>query len=231
MKVFELRYRICLLRDVVKDDILIRVASCIDRTLLKDEIWKNYHMENKLKEYSFCAPHPIPKDGNYKQYCNYQVIIRTLNAELAQYLLDRLPKYEDVFLKGIVCEIKIIPKKHISKVYSLTPVIIKGKNDSYWRDDMSFCEFEEQIKINLVKKYKIFVNQDFDEEFPLFTRIELKNRVPIRVNYKQIHLLGDKIDIQISEHPNAQLLAYMVQATGLGTMNQRGYGFVNVKSD
>ena len=134
-------------------------------------------------------------------------------------------------MKGIICEVKIIPKKHISKIYSLTPLIIKGSENGYWRDNMSFDEFGEQIKINLVKKYKLFVEKDFEEDFLFFSLIELKNKVPIKIKYKKIHLLGDKVDIQISDHPNAQLLAYMAQATGLGTMNQRGYGFINVKSD
>lgn len=231
MKVFELKYKICFLKDISKEDVLIRVASCIDRTLLKDEKWKCYHIENKLKEYSFCAPFPMPKDSTYKKYEVYQIIIRTLNIKLVEYLVENLPRYEDVYMKGIICEVKIIPKKHISKIYSLTPLIIKGSENGYWRDNMSFDEFGEQIKINLVKKYKLFVEKDFEEDFLFFSLIELKNKVPIKIKYKKIHLLGDKVDIQISDHPNAQLLAYMAQATGLGTMNQRGYGFINVKSD
>ena len=151
--------------------------------------------------------------------------------EIKHHLIDIC----DINEKFSVAEFKKMCYDKIEEILSRKKqVIIVGGTGLYINavvDNMSFDEFGEQIKINLVKKYKLFVEKDFEEDFLFFSLIELKNKVPIKIKYKKIHLLGDKVDIQISDHPNAQLLAYMAQATGLGTMNQRGYGFINVKSD
>ena len=229
MIIYELKYKVFLLLPVKQEDALVRIASCIDRTLLKSARWGEFHSENRYKGYSFCAPYPLSEGGYYREHQVYQILIRTVLPDLADYLAKSLPEYEDVCMKGLICEMKEIQKFHVSSMYSITPVIVKGEKNQYWRDNMDFLEFERQIKNNLIKKYKAFYQEELEENFELYSYIELKNRMPIKICYKKIHLLGGKVQLQITEHPSAQKLAFMAYAAGIGTMNQRGYGFVNVK--
>ena len=227
--VFKISYKIFLLNEVKQEEALIKIASCIDRTLLKDEKWSKLHMENCFKPYCFSAFYPLAQNGKYKKNQVYQITIRTVNLELAQYLIQNLPKYDDNVMKGLICEGNILRRSYISALYSLTPVIVKGKNGKYWRDDMTFLEFEEQLRVNLIKKYRTFWGEESINESLFTDYIEIKNRVPIKIPYKNIYLLGDKLYMRISEHPDAQKLAYLALGTGLGNMNTRGMGAVNAE--
>lgn len=227
IQILEVRFKVFLLRDIPQEEALIRIAGCIDRVLLKEEKWKEFHSTNQFKNYVFCAPYPLAEHGFYQKHKIYQIIIRTVDFNLAQYLSIQLPQYEDDYLKGLICEHNIIPRRTITSLYTLTPLIIKSDRNKYWRDNMSFEDFEEQIKINLIKKYKAYTNQNVDEAFPFHSFLELKNKVPIKIPYKRIHLLADKVQLQITDYPMAQELAYFAQGVGIGTMGSRGYGFVN----
>ena len=46
-------------------------------------------------------------------------------------------------------------------------------------------------------------------------------------DYKNIHLLGDKISIEIAQNERAQKLAYLALGTGVLENNSRGFGFMN----
>ncbi len=67
------------------------------------------------------------------------------------------------------------------------------------------------------------------EDFQLFDSVEVINRQPIACAYKGVKLLGDKLDLYISNNQIAQELAYFALGTGILEMNPRGYGFVNDK--
>ncbi len=94
---------------------------------------------------------------------------------------------------------------------------------------MSLSEFEERIKINLIKKYNKFTGEKIEENFDFYTSIEFKNKKPISVNYKNIKLLGDKLQLNIADDKLSQKIAYMALGTGLGENNSRGLGFVNFR--
>ena len=51
----------------------------------------------------------------------------------------------------------------------------------------------------------------------------------ISVNYKNIKLLGDKLQLNIADDKLSQKIAYMALGTGLGENNSRGLGFVNFR--
>lgn len=61
----------------------------------------------------------------------------------------------------------------------------------------------------------------------LYNFLEFKNKVPIKVLYKSIHLLGDKIIIDIAQNETAQTLAYLALGTGVLENNSRGFGFMD----
>ena len=121
-----------------------------------------------------------------------------------------------------------MPKKFISEIYTLTPVIIKT-DKGYWRDQISINEFERLLVENLIKKYNQYTGEKIDEDFQLYTSLTFMNRKPVKVEYKGIHLLGDKVNLKISDDVRAQELAYVLLGTGIGTMNARGYGYCNYR--
>ena len=86
----------------------------------------------------------------------------------------------------------------------------------------------EKRKI-LIKKYNHYTGEKIDEEFQLYTGLTFMNRKPVKVEYKGIHLLGDKVNLKISDDVRAQELAYVLLGTGIGTMNARGYGYCNYR--
>ena len=94
---------------------------------------------------------------------------------------------------------------------------------------MSFGNYERRLKENLIKKYNCLNKVKIDENFQLYSAIEFKNKLPIKISYKNISLLGDKFNIYISDNEQAQSLAYMCLGTGILEMNARGFGFVNNK--
>ena len=98
-----------------------------------------------------------------------------------------------------------------------------------WKKCISFEQYEERLKSNLIKKYNRLTGEKMNEDFDLYRQIELKNHKPIAVPYKGRKLLGDKICLQAAENEQAQALLYMALGTGLGEMNARGCGFANYR--
>lgn len=227
IQVYELRLKLYTLADITYEDMLSVETAFIDSALAKDEIWREFHETNCFKVYVLNGMYPLEKDGIYKKDHIYTIIIRTVNPELASYFSNILRNHYTDKLKGLTVENRIIHKKLISELYTLTPVIIKSDN-GYWRDKMSLDEYERLLKENLIKKYNEFTNQKINEDFELYTYIKFINRKPIANLYKEkIKLLGDKISIKIADNNMAQELAYFALGTGLGTTNARGFGYCN----
>ncbi len=232
MKVMEIRLKVFLLQDIEKAQTYTVIADYIDSCMAKDENFLKFHKENRFKYYSFDQLYPIEKDGIYKKNHIYTVRIRTIRNELAQYLAVKLANHYNNQLKGLTREIRMIPQKLITDIYTLTPVIIKGDNKGeggYWKNFMSVEEFETRLKSNLYKKYNSIVQTNIDEDFELYNSIEFLNHKPIGIPYKNITLLGDKLNIKVADNEMAQKIMYMSIATGILENNARGAGFVNYR--
>lgn len=228
IKVFQIRLKVFLLKDLAVNEMLSAEAEFIDSALAKSEKWLAYHEENQFKGYTFGGLYPVSTDKQYKKESLYTITIRCVNDELARYLSNELPNhYTDVF-KGLVVENKIIPQKFIEEIYTLTPAIVKNEN-GYWRNNITMDEFERLLFENAVKKYNHFTEDKIDEDFQLYTSISFSNKKPISCQYKNIHLLGDKLCLKIADDKRAQDVAYMLLGTGLCELGARGYGFCNYK--
>ena len=131
-------------------------------------------------------------------------------------------------MKGLSAEMRILPHKHIQTLYTLTPVILKDEK-GYWQKHMSLQDFEDRLKVNLIKKWNQAQGDKLAEDFQLYSMLEFLNEAPIPMEYKNIKLLGDKIRLQIADNETAQKVAYMALGTGLLEMNARGAGFVNYR--
>lgn len=228
MKVIQIRIKILLKENIHVSDIQPKVCGLIDYSFSKRKELLDMHNENKYKFYCFDFPYPAERDQIYKKGKTYTLTIRTIDFDLAEFFSNSLLDVQTRFIKALSSELKIIPEKPIQKIYSLTPAIIKN-DTGYWKDNMSIDEYQKRIKENLIKKYNIITGTKMDEDFKLFDKIELKNRKPISVKYKNIKLLGDKVNLYIADNDRAQKLAYMAVGCGIMEMNSRGCGFVNYK--
>ena len=166
----------------------------------------------------------------YKEGGIYSFSIRTTNEKLRDYFLKTLRDTSSPTMKGLVTTVKLIPKIYIEKLYSLTPAIIK-LDQGYWKGKIDFAVYEERLKANAMKKAKIVLGEDFDEDFVLYNRIAMLNRTPTKSKFKGgITLLGDKLELDIADNKMAQQVAYILLGTGIHEVNARGFGFVNYKS-
>lgn len=228
MQVYQIRIKLYMLTDVALSRIQTNLTAFIDKGFLENEGLLQMHEENRFKNYCYDLPYPIEKDKLYKKGKIYTVTIRTIDPKLAKYFQKVCVNSYTDEVKGLTSEIRIIPKKVIDSLYTLTPVILKD-DKGYWRKHMQLAEFENQLKVNLIKKWNAFTGEKLSEDFILYTLLEFLNETPVPMEYKSIKLLGDKIRLQIADNETAQKLAYMALGTGLLSMNSRGAGYVNYR--
>lgn len=228
MNVYNLSIKVYLLNDIYLNKMQQSIAKAIDLALGKDVKFLQFHNSIDYKFYCFNGLYPLEQDEIYKEDNIYTFQLRTIDIELAKYLMNKIKDIVTNDIKVLKCDLKIIPKKHIDKIFSITPILIKS-DKGYWKEHMSLKEFEERIKINLIKKYNKFTGEKIDENFELYKSIEFKNRKPIAVDYKDIKLLGDKIQLTIADDEMSQKIAYMALGTGLLENNSRGLGAVGFR--
>ncbi len=229
MKVYEYKVKIRLKQDLEYCQLSEKTSYFIDSVLTENSEFLAYHTSRQYKGYVHDLLYPVEETGIYERNKVYVMRIRLVEDRLAQYLLGNLSFHETKELQGVGGEIKIIPKRVIQRVYSITPAILKSPGQGYWKGHMSLEEFEKRLKENLIKKYKFFSKNDIEESFTLYDLIEFKNKVPVKILYKNITLLGDKIVLEIASNKQAQELAYLALGVGLLENNSRGFGFVNFK--
>ncbi|ENY8711231.1 CRISPR-associated endoribonuclease Cas6 [Clostridioides difficile] len=228
IKCLEMSVKVYLLENISLDNTSKEIRKLIDDTLIIEEKYKEFHNKAGFKNYSFNLLYPLEKDKVYKKDCIYTFIIRTVDIELGMYFMNNLKNQYSDKIKVITMSKKVIPKKHIESIYSVTPIIAKFE-DGYWRSNKTVEDLEKRIRENLIKKYNEFTNSKIDEDFELFQVIKFINRKPISTKYKNISLLGDKISFKVSENDMAQEIANFALGVGVGEINSRGFGFVNYR--
>lgn len=228
MLVFELQLKIRFSRPIPYENVSEVIGNFIDSSLGKSEQYLAFHESREVKYYVFDMPYKIPDNHIYQANEIYGIRIRTVKQDLAEYFSENLPRHRTNDMLGLSGELKIIPKKFLDRVYTLTPIIIQT-DQGYWRGTLPVSEFENRLKVNLIKKYNKLNDTKIDEDFPLYQAIEFKNQKPIKVPYKNIVLLGDKINLVASHHEMAQEVLYMALGTGIGERNGRGSGFLNYR--
>lgn len=227
MKVYELRLKVYLLKAISAFEAQQQVSQLLDQCLGSEEQWKRFHESSQLKGYSYGSLYPTEKDKVYKKGKLYTITVRTINAELASYFADELPHMESIFMKGLEIEISEVGRGFIESVYSVTPMIVKFEDCAYWRDNHSFEELQSHIRNNSFKKYSEFGEKELDEKnTAIWNQIKLINRKVIATPYKNIKMLGDKIEIKFATDYGSQEIAHMLLATGIGELNSRGFGFL-----
>lgn len=228
INVYQIRLKVFLLKDILLEKMFEKEAEFIDQVLAKEEDWLQYHEAKHMKAYTFAGLYPLEKGGVYKKENIYTITIRTVDKNIAMYLSDKLSHHENIFMKGLITENSIVPKKWIEEIYTLSPVILKTEK-GYWRKNISLAEYERLLFENVIKKYNEFTGEKIKEDFSLYTHLEFTNRTPIKCAYKDISLLGDKLILKISDDSRAQELAYFLLGVSLGHNSSRGYGYCHCK--
>lgn len=229
MFVYEITIKIYIIRDIPIPLIYGELTKYIDGYLVQNEYFHEFHQRKSLKGYCFDLPIKIEKGMKaYKSGQIYQFRIRTVDKELLSYLLDGIADYKTDSIKGLTRMVKQIPHRPIASVYSLTPVVIKNDN-GYWRDRISFEEFEQELIKSLCHQYEEYTGEKIEENIVLYNQIELKSKCAVGVQYKGITLLGDKLLMQVADNETAQKVMYFTLANGMGTMGSRGLGFLGYR--
>ena len=244
MKVYEMKLKIKLKKDIFLKDIATHITRFMDMNLSNNTEMYNYQSSKIYKEYSFDSLFPIEEDKIYKKDKEYFFRIRTINQKIANYFLDTLMFFQNKDMEGLTLNIRVVEKKLIEKLYTITPILMKT-DEGYWQYSMTFEDFEKRLKINCLKKYLYFtqkngdlevdkellkkLGEDKSDDIDLFTNIKFINKKPITIIYKGRKLVGDKIELQVANNERAQDIAYMLLGTGLLENCTRGCGFLGFK--
>lgn len=224
----ELSVKVFLFNEIKLEEVSSKICRIIDDSLVKSEYYSRFHKENKFKNYSFNMLYPLAKNGIYEKENLYTFLFRTVDKKLAKYLQVALKNQRNNDMQVLVVKNKNIPRKHIESIYAITPIVTKFES-GYWKRYHSIEELERRIKINLIKKYNEFYNVVIEEDFEIFTMMTITNNKPISTKYKNITLLGDKINFKVADNEQAQKIANFAIGTGMGEMTSRGLGFINYR--
>ena len=225
-KVYELEVKVFLTKDMNCNESHEYIAETIDKSLSRDGEHLEFHKENKFKYYCFNNLYPMEKDYLFKKGNIYTFRLRTVDHKLADYFNKVLINEYTSNMKILSIDNKVIPNNHLDKIITITPLVMKFE-EGYWRGKEKVSTVEKRIKNNLIKKYNSYYNTNISEDFELFLTFSFKNQKPIPSKYKNITLLGDKIEFKVSNSPMAQELFYFALGTGVGELNSRGFGFIN----
>lgn len=226
--VYELEICIALLQDISATNGLAEIAKFIDKTFIGTP-YAEMHQAKEYKPYTYSNLHPINKDGVYQRGNTYTFRIRTLNQDLAIHFVQTLQANRNAKIQGLLGRYWKVTQHPIEAIYSITPAVIKTEN-GYWKTaNMTLDEYITRLKVNAWKKYSYFTGIEANEAQELFTGVTFTNRTPVVTKYKDISILGDKLQLTIATNEQAQNIAYMLLATGILENGARGLGYCNPK--
>lgn len=225
MNFIELTITVLLKENIYFSDSSYIIAKNINKSMLLDEWLKENHPKKEYKNYVFNSFYPLERDKVYKKDKLYIFKIRSINKVFMEKLQVCLRSLQSNDFNVISIAINEINQKSIKNIYTVTPVIITIDNKP-WLQQNDIEVFKNRLEINLEKKYKEYFNEDITGVNKVIKSIEFKNRMPMHLNYKGIKLLGNKARIEIYDNEDAQKLAFMAMAVGLGEKNSAvGAGF------
>jgi CRISPR-associated endoribonuclease Cas6 len=231
MNIIEINVKVFTLQDITARETLEDLSRLMDKSFYRNKDLENFHEENTMKNYCFNSLYPLDvKTKMYKKGEVYNFQLRCIGDELKGHFLKFLSNEYTSKLKVLVCESKIIPKRPIERIYSITPVIVKMPGSDkivYWRNGYTEEQFFEYIRTTSIKKYEVLTGESIDKNLKLFNYSKIDNKKPIAVDFKDKKLLGDKATLSIDTDSTAQNIAYMLLGTGVADMCPRGYGFMN----
>lgn len=225
MNIYETKLKIRLNEDIHYLDSYIKISDFINYLMLYDEDLQHKHTENTFKYYCFNSLYPFSKDKVYKQGDYYDFTIRTVEqAFIAKIMMCITKKSQFRQFKVIRFNYNERTMKKIKELVCITPAIITT-DTGYWTQEDGIDIAKKKIVDNLYKKYKAYSGQDILEDSNIIESIEVMNKIPIKIPYKNIHMLGSKFKLTVANTEIAQLLGNMALGAGILEKNSLGMGF------
>ena len=237
MKIFELRCRVYLKRDISFGDSFDAISKFISFSLTREPLTKDLHHKRGYKYYSFGSFFPIERDKVYKRDKIYNFIVRTIDSNTAKAMSDSFRKnINNPSFQVLKIDTKVIKEFFISELYSATPVIISLEDSRFqWTLQKSgdIIQATQSLHNNLEKKYKDYFKESISPTQNFIRLIEIKNQKPQKILFtkegKRIALFGNKFRIIPNEDSTSQKLAFLALGVGLGEKNSFGGGFCLAK--
>ena len=101
VKVYELKAKVVLLKDLTDDKLLTVESDFIDSALAKDPYWFEFHKKNQYKHYTFDKLKPFMGNAVYTKDNVYTIVIRSVNESLIKYLCETLKDNSNDTFKGV----------------------------------------------------------------------------------------------------------------------------------
>lgn len=226
MVYFNLKVIVSLNEDIKYENTYQKISDFIAFAMLQDEETKELHEKNTYKMYNFCSLYPFEKDGIYKKGRIYTFDIKFVDMEFAMKIKQLISVISNTYFKVVMSSIEINEYKKINKLITLTPCILTKDNGDYKIDgDLELVK--SRILANIEKKYKQLYGSKVEADF--IQDIKQINRTPIKLPYKNIHLLGNKFEIEVKQDELSQKLAHLALSTGILEKNSQGYGFCKAR--
>lgn len=226
MNYYELISTVYLKKDIYYREANEIIAKHINKAMYIDNELSKYHVENRYKLYVFNIFYPTEADKQYKAGKIYVYNIRTIDKDFAEKISKLLKQTDSDYFKVIAVEKKAVKQHTIEYLQTITPMIITTEGNKNWVPGDNLDLLQKRLSDNLEKKYNSFYQEKPVLKDNLIERIEILNKVPISLKYKNTNLLGNKIKIYVKPEEEYQKLAFVAEAVGLGEKNSSiGAGF------
>lgn len=116
MKVYQIRIKIYLLKDIMAQDVQIMLTRFIDKSLFEKENLGKLHNTNTYKNYCYDLLSPLEKDKIYKKGKIYTLTIRTIDENMAEFFYEVCSNINTREFKGLTAEKKSFATKD-NRVY------------------------------------------------------------------------------------------------------------------
>lgn len=105
-RVYEISVKNYLLKNIDKNNMFEVISEVIDSTLSRNEEFLEFHNKNCYKNYCNNGFYPLETDGIYKEDNIYTFQIRTIDEDLAKYLIKNLANTKPISYKEELDKLK-----------------------------------------------------------------------------------------------------------------------------
>lgn len=206
------------------------ISKVMNLAMLKDDYLKELHMRKGIKYYVFDIFYPIERDQIYKKDRNYSFHIRSVDAKFILLMKDSIENTENDLFTVKKVEIKIKRQGFIDGIYTKTPAITVIDRHKCWiAEEYSLIALLDRIKCNTSRKYNEIYKKNIPCDFDFIESIEIQNKVPISIPYKDGHVFGNKMCVKIKKDDISQRLGFMLLGVGILEKNSAlGCGFCTI---
>lgn len=229
MKIYEFTVTIKLKEDLHYLESFNKLSDFINYLMLFDEDLRSLHKSTTYKNYCFSSLYPFETDKIYIKDKYYRFTFRSIDQDVMnKFMLCMTHKSQFRQFKITKFEFKEKSQYVISQLVGITPAIITT-DEGFWTANHSKEVLKERILYNAKKKYQDYRGEELfcsDEELAnVISNIEILNRKPIKIPYKNISFLGNKFKVSFNKSFLASELSAVMYGAGMLEKNSLGMGF------